>query len=347
MSSEFYVFLFLSTIERSRHLLSISNRIKLLVYEKAQLDLPIIITAAGNQIKIAPRSFFWWKTRPLRHVDQDHPAFRSYLPTRCRMVSNPWAGILKVFVIFFSFTKHSLKKDRIVLHYILYQPLTIPKELAVQMVSIALLNFVLLWDSIMENKRIGDLTIDISGRKYCLLFCAFSEISIIAGALRHIYPTANSVARLSQLWITLYAKNKTRIIKHLQDTSNCCGLVSPTDRAWPFENIRACHEIYQREASCLSSWLASHNRIAIWITITVSITLVFEGIILKMRMRFKKTTYSVFKMYDKISNLDKELESGLYDLNAISKAKFHSTTRESTTKEVITFQNRNTTKKKN
>lgn len=139
------------------------------------------------------------------------------------------------------------------------------------MVPIALLNFVTLWDSIIENRRTGDLAIDISRIRKYLLFCTFSEITIIASALRHIYPTANSIARLSQLWITLYAKNKTKIIKNLQDSGNCCGLASLTDRAWPFDSGRACHEIYKREASYLSSWLASHSRTAIWIIFIISI----------------------------------------------------------------------------
>lgn len=135
--------------------------------------------------------------------------------------------------------------------------------------SIALLNLVLLWDGVKENERTGDLAINISGRKVYFLLCAISEISVIAVVLCHIYPSANSVARLSQLWTTLYAEKKTMVIKNLQDTGNCCGLASLTDRAWPFENSRACHEIYKREASCLSPWLASHRLTAVLITIVV------------------------------------------------------------------------------
>lgn len=185
------------------------------------------------------------------------------------------------------------------------------------MVSIALLNLVL-WDGVKENERTGDLAINISGRKSYFLLCAISEISVIAVALSHIYPAASSVARLGQLWITLYAENKTMVIKNLQDTGNCCGLASLTDRAWPFENSWACHEIYKREASSLSSWLASHNLTAVLITIAVSITLVFKGIVITMSISFRKITNPDLRTDDNISNLDKELESGLYDLKAIS-----------------------------
>lgn len=209
--------------------------------------------------------------------------------------------------------------------------------------SIALLNLVLLWDGVKENKRTGNLAINISGRKSYFLLCAISEISVIAVVLNYIYPAASSAARLSQLWISLYAENKTMVIKNLQDTGNCCGLASLTDRAWPFENSRACHEIYKREASCLSSWLVSHNLTAVFITIIVSITLVFKGIIITMSISFRKTAKPVLGTHDKISNLDRELESGQYDLKAISQVKPHSTAGASTTtKEAITFQNRNT-----
>lgn len=203
--------------------------------------------------------------------------------------------------------------------------------------SIALLNLVLLWDGVKENKRTGNLAINISGRKSYFLLCAISEISVIAVVLNYIYPAASSAARLSQLWISLYAENKTMVIKNLQDTGNCCGLASLTDRAWPFENSRACHEIYKREASCLSSWLVSHNLTAVFITIIVSITLVFKGIIITMSISFRKTAKPVLGTHDKISNLDRELESGQYDLKAI---KHYSTAGAS--KEAITFQNRNT-----
>lgn len=202
--------------------------------------------------------------------------------------------------------------------------------------SIALLNIVVLWDGIKVNESTGDLALNIGGKKTYFLLCAICEISVIAVTLSHIFPAANSVARLSQRWTVLYAENNTMVIKSLQDSGNCCGLASLTDKAWPFENSSACHEIYKRQASCLSSWLENHNLTAVMIIVVVSITLIFKGILIVMSICFRKTTILVLETNDNISVLDKELESGLYDV------KVASTTGVSTTREVNTFQHRNT-----
>lgn len=179
------------------------------------------------------------------------------------------------------------------------------------MMSIALLNLVLLWYGVREDERTGDLEINISGRKPYFLLCATCEISIIAVALSHIYPAANSVAQLSKLWITLYAENKTMVIKNLRETGNCCGLLSLTDKAWPFEISRACHKIYEREVSCQSSWLENHNLTTVVIVFVVSVTLVFKGISLAMSSNFRETIHPIFKTHYNMLILDKKLESGL------------------------------------
>lgn len=207
--------------------------------------------------------------------------------------------------------------------------------------SIALLNLVLLWDGVREDELTGDLDFNISGRKPYFLLCAMCEISIIAVALSHIYPAANSVARLSQLWITLYAENKTMVIKNLQETDNCCGLLSLTDKAWPFENSRACHEIYGRKVSYQSSWLESHNLTAVIIIVVVSVTLVFKGINMAISSNFREITHPIFKTYYKMLILDKKLESRIYGFRAISWVKSPSTARVSSIREATIFQNHN------
>lgn len=207
--------------------------------------------------------------------------------------------------------------------------------------STALLNLVVLWDGIKENERTGDLLLNISGRKLDFLLCAICEMSVIAVALSHIFPVANSVARLRQRWIVLYVENKAMVIKRIQDTGNCCGLASLTDKAWPFENSQACHEIYKREVSCLSSWLESHNFTAILIIIVVSSTLIFKWIFIAMSICFKDIKGSP-RTYDSISTVDKDLESGLYDLKTISQVEAYSTSRvNTTTREANKFQNCN------
>lgn len=195
--------------------------------------------------------------------------------------------------------------------------------------SIALLNIVVLWDGIKVNESTGDLALNISGKKTYFLLCAICEMSVIAVTLSHIFPAANSVARLSLRWTVLYAENNTMVIKSLQDSGNCCGLASLTDKAWPFENSSAaCHEIYKRQASCLSSWLESHNLAAVMIIVVVSITLIFKGILIVISICFRKTTILVLETNDNISILDKELESGLYDVKVASTTGASTTTRE-------------------
>lgn len=216
------------------------------------------------------------------------------------------------------------------------------------MMLISLLNLIALWDGIKqkESNEMMIPTLNLSVKKKpvsVLFFCAILEIVVIILTLSHVYPVKKSIARLSERWERLYAAgDESLAIKSLQDAAHCCGLTSVTDKAWPFENNGgACHEIYEREESCLRSWLESQQLTAVLIIIVILVTLVLKGVLMGISLCFGEKIRPLFEIHDDKSILDQDLESGLYDLEAISSVKATSTLRVSATRRATRFRNRN------
>lgn len=207
---------------------------------------------------------------------------------------------------------------------------------------ISILNFIALWDGVEQNERTGVPTLNLSGRRPVFLLCAICEIGVLILMLSYIFPTEKSVARLSERWERLYAGNQTLAIKSLQDVGNCCGLASLTDKAWPFENNGACHHIYNREESCLSSWSESQNLTAVLIIVVMSVPLMLKGVIMAMSILFTQKIHPLIGMHNEISILEKDLESGLYNLENVSSIKANSRAGVSASRKAPMFRNRNT-----
>ncbi|SLM41350.1 Tetraspanin, EC2 domain [Lasallia pustulata] len=63
---------------------------------------------------------------------------------------------------------------------------------------------------------------------------------------------------LDRRWRALFQAKNSRAIRSVQDSFNCCGFVSPVDKAWPFPDhehgANACMMAFHRTKGCLASW---------------------------------------------------------------------------------------------
>lgn len=71
-------------------------------------------------------------------------------------------------------------------------------------------------------------------------------------------PPDDLTCGLHRRWDQLYSKKDATAIRRIQDTHQCCGLVTPKDHAWPFQdrnnNAEACIKAFDRHKGCLLDW---------------------------------------------------------------------------------------------
>lgn len=63
---------------------------------------------------------------------------------------------------------------------------------------------------------------------------------------------------LQRQWYRLYSQKDATAIRTIQDAHQCCGLVTPKDHAWPFQDKNnkadACITAFDRRKGCLLDW---------------------------------------------------------------------------------------------
>lgn len=84
------------------------------------------------------------------------------------------------------------------------------------------------------------------------------ETVIATLALTHMIPADDLICGLQRQWYRLYSKKDASAIRRIQDGYQCCGLVTPKDHAWPFQDINnkadACITAFDRHKGCLLDW---------------------------------------------------------------------------------------------
>ena len=71
-------------------------------------------------------------------------------------------------------------------------------------------------------------------------------------------PPDDLTCGLRRRWNQLYSRKDATAIRRIQDTHQCCGLVTPNYHAWPFQNKNdkadACIITFDRRKGCLLDW---------------------------------------------------------------------------------------------
>lgn len=84
------------------------------------------------------------------------------------------------------------------------------------------------------------------------------ETVIATLALTHMVPPDDLICGLQRQWYRLYSKKDATAIRRIQDAYQCCGLVTPKDHAWPFQDKNnkadACITAFDRHKGCLLDW---------------------------------------------------------------------------------------------
>ncbi|KAF4631113.1 hypothetical protein G7Y89_g7022 [Cudoniella acicularis] len=82
------------------------------------------------------------------------------------------------------------------------------------------------------------------------------ETIIATLALTYIAPQNTLKCHMDSRWQELYANKNENAVKAIQDSFNCCGFKTVTDRAYPFLNqvASSCAVHYKRNQSCFSAW---------------------------------------------------------------------------------------------
>lgn len=84
------------------------------------------------------------------------------------------------------------------------------------------------------------------------------ETVIATLALTHMVPADDLTCGLHRQWDRLYSKKDATAIRRIQDAHQCCGLVTPKDHAWPFQDKNnkadACIKSFDRHKGCLLDW---------------------------------------------------------------------------------------------
>lgn len=84
------------------------------------------------------------------------------------------------------------------------------------------------------------------------------ETVIATLALTHIVRPDDLICGLQRQWYELYSNKDATAIRRIQDGHQCCGLVTPKDHAWPFQDKNtmpdACITAFDRHKGCLLDW---------------------------------------------------------------------------------------------
>lgn len=84
------------------------------------------------------------------------------------------------------------------------------------------------------------------------------ETIIATLALTHMVTPDNLTCGLRRQWDQLYSNKDATAIRRIQDAHQCCGLVTPKDHAWPFQDKNneadACITAFDRHKGCLLDW---------------------------------------------------------------------------------------------
>lgn len=71
-------------------------------------------------------------------------------------------------------------------------------------------------------------------------------------------PVDDLTCGLRRQWDRLYSNKDATAIRRIQDAHQCCGLVTPKDHAWPFQDKNnqpdACITAFDRHKGCLLDW---------------------------------------------------------------------------------------------
>jgi hypothetical protein len=106
-------------------------------------------------------------------------------------------------------------------------------------------------------------------------------IATLAGT--YIGPQSNVNCRLQDRWRELFRRKDARI-RTIQDSLNCCGLLSTKDMAFPFpaaglEN-NVCEKTYRRSQSCFEPWRAEEQKIAAILLVVDILVVLWQVVVL-------------------------------------------------------------------
>lgn len=97
-----------------------------------------------------------------------------------------------------------------------------------------------------------------------LIFIYSTVVITLLGT--HIGPASDLRCGLDERWRQMFQHKEGEPIRTIQDSFNCCGLMSTHDKAWPFPDkshkATSCEETYGRTNACFGPWRREEQRVA-------------------------------------------------------------------------------------
>lgn len=139
---------------------------------------------------------------------------------------------------------------------------------------------------------------------------AIYETVVATLALTHMVPQEDLTCPLERRWGQLYSARDAEAIRRIQDTHQCCGLVTTKDKAWPFQGIDhpsdACVKAFDRHKSCLGVWRQDEQIFAGLLLLVALTTFILKVCNPYSRKSFlgrdRFTTYGVYKINMSFNN---------------------------------------------